>query len=560
MADLDELQAKLKNLSDDYAAQLPEKLKQLEQVWEQLPMNGWDEEGFQTLHRMVHNLTGSGKTFGFDLLSDVARHLEEHLKQFMLAKPILSGQQRSYTHGLIRELHQVTLRRDAWVNNPTALVAVTAFNQSTVSLKHIFVVDADHESADKLKVQLCYFGYEVSVFGNLADFQLAMQANPNVVILISINFPEDSWGGINAIKEIQQGRGIGLPVIFLTAHDEFDTRLEAVRAGSLAYLSKPVSIGSLVDKLDHLTSILPPAPYRVLIVDDSKSLATYYALMLEQVGMVVKVINNPLDVMVALFEFTPDLILLDIFMPECNGLELAKVIRQIDAFVSIPIVYLSVESNLDTQLFAMGLGGDDFLSKPIQPQHLISSITSRIQRSLILRSFMVRDNLTGLLNHTAIQDCLALEVACAKRQKTQLAFAMIDIDYFKQVNDTYGHPVGDGVIKSLSRMLKQRLRETDMIGRYGGEEFAVILSNAGRMEAVEVLDTIRKDFSQFRHLADGKEFFVTFSCGIADISQFSDTAKLVNAADKALHKAKNAGRNQAVLAEGAAVGVAGLSL
>ena len=106
--------------------------------------------------------------------------------------------------------------------------------------------------------------------------------------------------------------------------------------------------------------------------------------------MVVEVVNNPLDVMVALFEFTPDLILLDIFMPECNGLELAKVIRQLDAFVSIPIVFLSVESNLDKQLFAMGLGGDDFLTKPIQPQHLISSVTSRIQRSLILRSFMVR--------------------------------------------------------------------------------------------------------------------------------------------------------------------------
>ena len=554
MADPNELQAKLKILCDAFAAQLPEKLKQLEQVWEQLPLYSWDEEGFQTLHRMVHSLTGSGKTFGFALLSDVARNLEDHLKHFLIAKTALNGQQRSYLQGLMMELHQVTLYRDAPVGDQSELIAVPC--QRTVSSKHIYVVDDDHEQAEELKVQLCYFGYKVSVFGNLADLQLALQTNPYVVVLIDINFQDESWGGFHVIKEIQQGRDVPLPVIFFTEHDEFDARLEAVRAGSVAYLSKPVNIGSLVDKLDNLTSTLPSSPYRVLIVDDSKPLATYYALILEQVGMVVKVINIPLDVMVELLEFTPDLILLDINMPECNGLELAKVLRQLDAFVSTPIVFLSAESDLDKKLFAMGLGGDDFLTKPIQPQHLISSITSRIQRHLILRSFMVRDSLTGLLNHTAIQDQLVLEVARAKRQGTSLAFAMVDIDHFKQVNDTYGHPAGDRVIKSLSRLLKQRLRETDVVGRYGGEEFAVIPNNTGGMAAVEVMNAIREDFSQLHHFADGKEFSVTFSCGIADVFYFNDSTKLGDAADKALYKAKHFGRNQVVLADAPAAKVA----
>ena len=240
-------------------------------------------------------------------------------------------------------------------------------------------------------------------------------------------------------------------------------------------------------------------------------------------------------------------ILLDIYMPECNGMELAKVIRQLDVFVGIPIVFLSAESNLDKQLFAMGLGADDFLTKPIQPQHLISSVSSRIQRSLILRSFMVRDSLTGLLNHTAIKDQLDREVAQTKRRGMPLSFAMVDIDHFKQVNDTCGHPTGDRVIKSLSRLLKQRLRETDMVGRYGGEEFAVILSNTDGETAAKVLDAIRRDFAQLRHLADGKEFSVTFSCGIVDTSFFYDSTKLCDAADRALYKAKHTGRNQIIL-------------
>ena len=557
MADPNALQAQLKALCDAYGAQLPEKLKQLEQVWKHLPQDSWDEENFQTLHRMVHSLTGSGKTFGFALLSDVARNLEVHLKQLAQAKVTLNEQQRSHIHGLISELHQVTLHRDVPAGDQTGLIAVVPPKQSTASSKYIFVVDDDHEQAEELKVQLCYFGYEVSVFSNLADFRLAMQANPDVVVLIDINFPEDScWGGVHAIKEIQLGRDVPLPVIFLTAHDEFDARLEAVRAGSLAYLSKPVNIGNLIDKLDNLTSTHSSAPYRVLVVDDSKSLTTYYATVLEQAGMVVEVVNNPLDVMVPLLEFTPDLILLDIYMPQCNGLELAKVIRQLDAFVSIPIVFLSAESDFDKQLFAIGLGGDDFLTKPIQPQHLVSSVTSRIQRSLILRSFMVRDSLTGLFNHTAILDQLALEVARAKRQGTSLTFAMVDIDHFKLVNDTYGHPAGDRVIKSLSRLLKQSLREADMVGRYGGEEFAVILNNADGIAAVKVLDTIRKNFSQLHHFADGKEFSVTLSCGIADVFYFNDSTKLGDAADKALYKAKHFGRNQVVLADAPAAKVA----
>ena len=326
-----------------------------------------------------------------------------------------------------------------------------------------------------------------------------------------------------------------------------EIRLEAVRAGSIAYLSKPVNIGVLVDKLDHLTSTQPVAAYRVLIVDDTDSHATHYAAILEQAGMSVRVVNDPLLVMQPLLDFVPDLILIDMYMPGCNGAELAMVIRQMDAFIGIPIVFLSAETDPDKQLAAVGLGGDDFLLKPVAPQHLVASVSSRIKRSLLLRSFMVNDSLTGLLNHTAIKDQLAREMIRAKRNKTALSMAMVDIDHFKLVNDNYGHPVGDRVIKSLSRLLKQRLRENDLVGRYGGEEFAVILVDADGPAAVKVLDNIRRDFALLRHLAGEQDFSVTFSCGVADLSNFADGSRLIDAADKALYQAKHAGRNRVVL-------------
>lgn len=435
-----------------------------------------------------------------------------------------------------------------------AASVVAPASVNSAAARQIFVVTDDRNLAAELKVQLSYFGYDVSVYHTLADFRLAIRPILDVLVLMDITIPENHLTGVSVMKEIQQERETPVPVVFFSANDTLIARLEAVRAGSIAYLSRPVNIANLIDKLDFMSLARMHDQYRVMIIDDSVAVATYHAAVLEQAGMTVKAVHNPLQAIEALLEFNPDLILIDIYMPECNGMELAKVIRQLDAFVSIPIVFLSTERNLDTQLFAMDLGGDDFLNKPIQPEHLISSVTSRIRRSLMLRSFMVRDSLTGLLNHTAINDQLETEVARARRQIKPLSFAMIDIDNFKRVNDTFGHPVGDRVIKNLSRLLKQRLRASDLVGRYGGEEFAVVLVDVDGAAALKVLDTIRNDFSQLSLVADGKEFSVTFSCGIADITQFPDAKKLCAAADKALYKAKHAGRNQVALSDGQSAG------
>ncbi len=115
------------------------------------------------------------------------------------------------------------------------------------------------------------------------------------------------------------------------------------------------------------------------------------------------------------------------------------------------------------------------------------------------------------------------------------------------MNDTYGHPAGDRVIMSLARLLQQRLRKTDVVGRYGGEEFAVILSDTGATNAAKVLDAVRISFSRIRNQADGREFSVTLSCGIAVFSGSGDAAHLSSAADTALYEAKRGGRNRIVL-------------
>jgi diguanylate cyclase (GGDEF)-like protein len=126
---------------------------------------------------------------------------------------------------------------------------------------------------------------------------------------------------------------------------------------------------------------------------------------------------------------------------------------------------------------------------------------------------------------------------------------MLDIDHFKSVNDTYGHPTGDRVLKNLARILQQRLRQTDVIGRYGGEEFAVILVGADGENAIRLMNEIRERFGQLRQQSDDKEFFVTLSCGTAESHHYNSITDLGSAADKALYQAKRTGRNRVVLAD-----------
>jgi diguanylate cyclase (GGDEF)-like protein len=285
------------------------------------------------------------------------------------------------------------------------------------------------------------------------------------------------------------------------------------------------------------------------VVDDEPALGRLFSLILKQAGMVTEVVTQPLKVMEAVVDFAPDLILMDVYMPQCSGVELAMVIRQQEAYVGIPIVFLSIESDVAKQLDAMRRGGDDFLMKPVQPAQLVAAVTHRAIRARVLQHMMQSDSLTGLLNHTKIKEQLVVELDRSRRTGTSLALAMIDIDHFKLVNDSYSHATGDRVLRSLARFLTQHLRQTDVIGRYGGEEFAVILNGSDAASAVRVLDKVRAAFTASWHWHEDAKFRVTFSVGVATAPPHTIASSLYDAADEALYKAKQAGRNRVYLSD-----------
>jgi len=554
----EELEKKLEALRLTYLEHLPDKVAELDALWE-TARHSQESEALSTVTRMAHSLAGSGATFGLQSVTDTARALENFLKILAKTEAPLSAEQQEQVVPLLGALHAaagLTPVPPPPSSPPPGVATVAPLAGEDAPIppyqeKVVFLVDGDTVHAEVAAIQIGYYGYDVRVFHRIGDFKAALEQQTPAAVLMDIAFPEGELAGVEAMPAIQRRFAHPLPLIFVSSRHDLKTRLEAVRAGGDAYFTKPLDFSALVDKLDTLTVVRREVvPFRVLVVEDSVPLAEFYALTLQKAGMETRTVSSPMQLLDQMERFGPELILMDMYMPDCNGQELAAVIRQDEVYVGIPIVFLSGETDVFKQLAAMRQGGDDFLTKPIQPAHLVAAVSIRAERYRSLRAFMTRDSLTGLLNHTKIKEHLSMEMARAGRQDRPMAFAMIDLDRFKSVNDTYGHSVGDRVIKSLSRLLRQRLRRSDVVGRYGGEEFAVILEDTDAANALSVLEGIREAFSQIVQSADGAEFYSTFSCGVATYPRYDTAARIGNAADKALYQAKHEGRNRIVMADG----------
>lgn len=554
---------KLHELRQAYAQRLPEKIAHIQGLWHALEQT-WDDNTIRIMHCEVHGIAGSGATYGFERVGVRARRLEQLLQFLIEHAAIPTHEERAQIGKLLDAVvsayrHEITADPPPLPAQPPPSRPVphtesshtqpTQRQQITYETNRIvFLVEDDLFQAHDLQLQINHFGYHVVRFERIEQAIESLRKTRPAAILMDIVFPESNLAGIEAIQALQKAIFDPVPVIFMSYRNDIIARLNAVRVGGHAYFPKPVDISTLIDKLDTLTTQIEPEPHRIMIVDDDAILATYHATILQQEEILTRVVTNPLDILDPLMEFKPDLILMDIYMPGCTGLELASVIRQQGIYVGTPIVFLSGETDMHKHWDAMRRGGDDFLTKPIDPEHLIAMVTSRVHRSRELRASMIHDSLTGLLNHTATKEYLEREVALALRRDSPLSFAMLDLDHFKTVNDTYGHPIGDRVLKNLARVLRQRLRKTDIIGRYGGEEFAVMMPDTPAPLAHTVLDEIREGFSQIKQSIGVCEFSVTFSCGIASVPPYDDPNWVNKAADSALYQAKHRGRNQVVLA------------
>ncbi len=406
---------------------------------------------------------------------------------------------------------------------------------------------ADAGSAADLSDQLGFFGFTTRVVADWRELQSVTGSAPISVVMLDAELLQQDDEFTHAMRDFKQQNSETVHLVYISRTDTFELRLASVRGGGDAFMVQPLEIARLIDKIDSLMGSAEREPYHVLIVNDNPEDVSTYAHILQSDDMITSVVSDPRNLFPVLIESKPELILMDMHMAEWSGVELTRLIRQQETFIGIPIIFVSSEKDVEKRLAAIGYGGDDFVSKPVVPRYLNALLRLRAARTRHMRFFMERDSLTGLLNHSNLREKVGAELKRAERIGNSLCFCMIDIDHFKSVNDTYGHLTGDRVLKSLSRLLQDRLRKSDVIGRYGGEEFGVVLFDTALDQAERIMNEIRDSFALIRQQFQGKEFYVSFSAGVSSHPACSSVAELIETADKALYEAKELGRNRVVV-------------
>lgn len=543
---LQAFQDKLDSMQQQFRESLPARLNEINSTWQQLQQSQEQLEHLSVLHRQVHTLTGTAGTFACQKLSQASRALEIMLKSLLNNSSELDRENIKQISSMIKSLETISENASS-----SSLIQITVnTNDIDEDRNRILILDDDQNLNRYLSLQFEHFGYQVCSVTNLSELEERVAEFQPCLIIADVMFPEGQLAGIEALYQMQFTRVSGQPVqvVFTSSRQDIEARLQAVRANGQAYFSKPVNISAMLDKVHELTDSHKVDPYQIMVIDDDVALVELLTYVLEQSGMEVCGVTDPQNTLEAIQRHKPDLILMDVHMPWCSGIELAQVIRQHANLAVIPIIFLSSDTDEDIQHQAVLKGGDDFLNKPIDVNKLPDFIRSRSQRARAMNAMMIRDGLTGLYNHTYIKENVESEMNRAERKGGEFSVVMLDVDLFKQVNDTYGHSVGDQVLRSLSHFLLQRLRKIDKIGRYGGEEFMLVLSDTPLAEAQTLMNKMLQSFIEVVHSSSKGVFNVSFSAGVSSNALASDTQELIEQADQALYRAKKAGRSQVILA------------
>ena len=500
-----------------------------------------DLESLDLLMRGFHSLAGIGTTHGFPKVTVLARAAERRCNELLRAKAPVSASDLAEVRALLEALAAEFTGSDR-ASSPRDDAAQPAAYSALLA-----VTDSS------LRKLLQERGLRVQLTATIADARKLLEGFLPDALIVESELPDGI--GYEIIEHLRsKPGGAGTLALVVGGLSGFLDKVEAIRCGADGFFEDPVDWDAVIRRVElHKEQLATEAP-RILSVEDDPEQAEFLETVLRSAGYQVLVCKDPRDFESALTSFRPDLILMDILLPGMSGQDLARYVRQNPAYATLPLMFLTTEDQIQSRIETLRAGADDYLIKPVAPGLLISSVAARLERARFLQSLLDRDGLTGLLTHTAFLERARNAIAQTRRSAKRSALVMVDLDHFKTVNDTYGHPTGDRVLISLAALFRRRLRQSDSIGRYGGEEFALIVDDLDKADAIRLVDRLREEFSQIdHHSTGGKDFRITFSAGV---SIFGDDIQTVDqwkeAADQALYLAKARGRNRVESHSGAA--------
>ena len=296
----------------------------------------------------------------------------------------------------------------------------------------------------------------------------------------------------------------------------------------------------------------------ILIVDDSESVRKKIRSILKQAHLLEFCFEakNGLEGIKMLMDKRVDLVICDIVMPEFDGFKFLISKSTNPSFSEIPVIMLTSEEDVEKKIKGLEQGASDYLTKPFDEGELIARVKVQLkikhlqdelkEKNNRLSELSGTDELTKLANRRRFMEQFANEYARAQRYKKELSFVILDVDFFKRVNDSFGHLAGDAVLVQLGEVMMRNMRQSDLIARYGGEEFTLLLPETGLNGCIAHAERIRKDIEDAEFVIEDKVVRITVSGGCASIPEMKTKSvdELVRKADEALYNAKNNGRNK----------------
>lgn len=283
----------------------------------------------------------------------------------------------------------------------------------------------------------------------------------------------------------------------------------------------------------------------IQVIDDDVSLLMLLKDVLEAKDWIVMTHSNPEMAVKQYFEKKPDCLILDIQLPHKDGFQILQEIQEHNEKHFIPTIMISIKNNKQIRIEAYRKGADDFFNKPIDIQEFVAKIDRHLQRKRIFDQSVLIDELTQVYNRKYLAESMPRFFQELKRNKQFFSICIVDIDLFKKINDTYGHFIGDQVLKDFAQYLQKSIRSSDMICRFGGEEFVIVFPKATCEEAKSRLNELMKGFAKIIFTHRGRSFSITFSAGVFMVHDESVTMEeAFKRADSALYKAKSQGRSR----------------
>ena len=552
---------------------LPKRIEAVEARIQRYRREGWDAAGVAMLNDDVARLAGASGRYDLIEPSQHLLSLENLLGEHATRKTIPNRQQNDRMLALLAAItaslaaHPNAQRHVAhsevaperywqrWVGDapapgmlpaPKPAIAEPAkVTLTQASSQRIYHLNDGNPLAFELGQRLEAAGYEVEPVETAAELaELLMSLSPDMVLVDASHMADLAAVG-DARRALQQRAHNRIQLVAMATQDSLQARLDARRAGADALLFPPFNATDVLRQLQDLLSPAAEDMVRVLIVEDDRAQALFAQSVLTNAGMQAMVEQDPMLVLDALEAMHPDLVLMDLHMPNANGVELTALIRSHPAFLQTPIVFLSGESDPDARYEAIDAGGDDFLSKPIRPKHLIAAVQNRVRRMRSLQQHEpivnTRDESTGLHRRSYVLDRVNDAIgAAADRRSGSGGVLFLEVDGTAALRDRIGLAALEHLIVAAGSKLADEIGESHPVARINDSAFLVLATDLDDSALDMLAQRLRSQLMQHPFEAGGKAMRLRMSVGICPLRYgFSDASSLLNAAERACRDARS---------------------